>query len=121
MTLNDLKTGMIITWRNGRKATVLRDTVGFTNMFNGRNFLVTCSGDEWVKLANYNNDFTNRFLNTHDIVKVEVPNHPLYCFDYERKDFNSKVIWEEKTAVKMTVAEIEKKLGYKIEIVSEEE
>lgn len=121
MTLNDLKTGMIVTWRNGKKATVLRDTVGFTNMFQGMNFLVTCSGDGWVRLANYNNDFTNRTLNTYDIVKVEVPYHPCDCFDYERDNFNSKVIWEEETAVKMTVAEIEKKLGYKIEIVSEED
>lgn len=122
MTLNDLKTGMIVTWRNGEKATVLRDTINFESLWlAGRNFLVQCSGDGWIALANYNDDFTNKFVDGYDIVKVEVPKNPCDCFDYERRNFKSKVVWEKETAVKMTVSEIEKKLGYKIEIVSEEE
>lgn len=122
MTPADLKTGMIVTWRSGEKATVLRDTPKFGRLLDtDRDFLVRCSGDGWTTLANYNDDFTNKFVDRYDIVKVEVPDHHYDCFDYERDNFNSKVVWEEKTTVKMTVAEIEKKLGYKIEIVSEEE
>lgn len=122
MTLNDLKTGMIVTWRNGEKATVLRDTVNFKRLCKqGRSFLVKCSGDGWTALSNYDDDFKNRFADSYDIVKVEVPDHPYYCFDYECSNYNSEVVWEENPVVKMTVSEIEKKLGYKIEIVSEEE
>ena len=99
MTLNDLKTGMIVTWRNGRKATVLRDTIYFKiPLSTSKSFLVTSSGDSWTSLTN-----------------------PYDCFDYERNDFHSEVVWEDKPTVKMTVAEIEKKLGYKIEIVSDNE
>lgn len=122
MTLNDLKTGMIVTWRNGEKATVLRDTPKFGILLNtDRNFLVRCSGDGWTTLSNYNDDFTNKFVDIYDIVKVEVPRHPYDCFNYNRYTFDSEVVWEKESAVKMTVAEIEKKLGYKIEIVSEDE
>lgn len=122
MTLNDLKTGMIVTWRNGRKATVLRDTICFKSpITKSTNFLVACSGDSWTTLTNYNDDFKNKFVPGYDIVKVEVPDHPFDCFDYERNDSHSEVVWEENPVVKMTVSEIEKKLGYKIEIVSEEE
>ena len=122
MTLNDLKTGMIVTWRDGRKCIVLRDTPEFGKLFDTyRNLLVNCYGKGWTTLSHYNDDFTNKFADFYDIVKVEVPDHPYDCFDYRRNTFNSKVIWEDKTAVKMTVAEIEKKLGYKIEIVSDNE
>lgn len=121
MTLNDLKTGMIVTWRNGEKATVLRDTIFFKSLLmTNRDLLVPCSGNSWTTLTNYNDEFKNKFIPSYDIVKVEVPTHPFYCFDYERKDFHSEVVWEE-SAVKMTVAEIENKLGYKIEIVSDNE
>lgn len=122
MTPADLKNGMIVTWRNGKKATVLRDTIYFKSpLTTSRSFLVACSGDNWTSLTNYNDDFKNKFVPIYDIVKVEVPDHPYDCFDYERDNFNSEVVWEEKTAIEMTVAEIEKKLGYKIKLVTEDE
>ena len=123
MTLNDLKTGMIVTWRNGRKCIVLRDTPKFGRLqYTNKNFLVSCCDNGWTTLCNYNDDFTNKIFDGYDIVKVEVPDHPCDCFNHERNNFfNGKVVWEENPVVKMTVSEIEKKLGYKIKIVSEEE
>lgn len=55
-----------------------------------------------------------------DIVKVEVPVHPFGFMTVDYRTYQRTVIWKEAPAVKLTVAEIEARLGYKVEIVSDD-
>lgn len=128
MTLNDLKTGMIVTTRNGYEYTVIRDHCS-TNI-TGCDVFVRCIDNTrgWLNVREYNPDlsFTDKWSDKQenrawDIVKVEVCEHPFGFMDLNYNRDDRKVIWEEPPAKKLTVSEIEKLLGYKVEIVSEEE
>lgn len=72
----------------------------------------------WGNLANYNDDLTHQAKQKFDIVKV----YGLTSYETEPLEFelkNRPLLWERKETKKMTIAEIEDILGYKIEIVSE--
>ena len=120
MTLNDLKTGMIVTNRKGEEMLVLLDVS--TQAVNSKHYFVDLNKNEMDGFNCYNDDMTNKFGKTEfDIVKVEKVTNPVSSVhpDYDRRW--RKVIWERNYSKKLTVAEIEKLLGYKVEIVSEEE
>lgn len=117
MTLNDLKTGMVVTRRDGVELIVFRNCEigGYIE----RDFIISVNGYNWDLLKHYNYDLTNNHGHTNlDIVKVEEATSPRGSMV---NNCNRKVLWKETPAVKLTVAEIEARLGYKIEIVSEEE
>lgn len=81
MELKDLKTGMIIEQRSGKKAMILRGTA------NGD--IVT--GKTWHPLSVINDDLTGYCAKT-DIVKVY---QPQYNKDYKQKHWNkAELIWE---------------------------
>lgn len=115
MTLDDLKTGMIVTRRNGTKMIVFKNTLKSYNKCN--DFITDTRGHRWDPLCFYNQDLTNNTGSKElDIVKVECP---VGAYDLGKIDGGCIVLWEEHPAVKLTVAEIEARLGYKIEIVSD--
>ena len=117
MTLDDLKTGMIVTRRDGAKRIVFKNTPNIYNKCN--DFITDTSGHSWDSLCFYNQDLTNNTgFKEFDIVKVECP---VGAYDLGNINCKCTVLWKEAPAVKLTVAEIEARLGYKIEIVSEEE
>lgn len=115
MTLDDLKTGMIITTKSGLEYLVLR---------NDKDFVAVRKGG-WISLKDYSSDLTYHTVwdDDHgwDIVKVECFDRWARILDFENNPKDKGVLWNEPDKVKLTLAEIESRLGYKIEIVSEEE
>lgn len=99
MTKKDLKTGDIVTLKNGDKLGLLEED--FCNL---------SGGSHWIDdLSDYNDDLTcdNRCYSEYDIIKVERPTE--YETVYTRDD-----------TVELTVDEISEKLGYKVKIVGED-
>lgn len=125
MTKSELRTGMVVTFRDGRKCMVYRDCDYDSSYGNGKiksmTTLVTAEGT-WSSLdsGNYQDNlkiYDNR-KDDRDIMKVEVVHHPRMMWqEYDPNNFTT--IWERNEPKQMTVAEIEAILGYKIEIVSE--
>ena len=123
MTLDDLKTGMIVTMRNGSQFTVIRN---MAKPWRGSNDILVygtsrgCRG--WMPFTGYSNNMRyNCGDREWDIVKVEVPSHP---FGFMHTDYESHLrtlIWAETPAVKLTLGEIEERLGYRVEIISKED
>lgn len=121
MTKSELKTGMIVTRRDGKKLTVYKDCVcAFENEIH-KNVLVDASRACWHPLDYFSEDLRNlKGYSEFDIVKVEIVHHPYDFNEYPNKAKVDYVAWERsEPAKKMTVAEIEAILGYKVEIVSE--
>lgn len=114
MTKSELKTGMIVTLRNGNKKQVYIDVV--TN--NLQNANVITDGNTWSDLYHYNEDLTYKGSRELDIVKVAYVGFVIGLHAGVESPVGN-TIWERKEPKKMTVAEIETILGYKIEIVSE--
>lgn len=103
-TKSDLQDGMVVEYRNGKRRMVL--------------------GDKFIGEYHYLliNDFNDSLENNYspdsvDKVYKSYASNLLEYFD----DENIELIWERNPAKKMTIAEIEKELGYKIEIVSDKE
>ena len=116
MTLDDLKSGMIVTTRNGFSYLVIRNDSDFVGIRSGG----------WIDISrDFNADFKyNDPINdkhTWDIVKVESFDSLSNMINFEHNTKYKSVLWEEPPKVKLTIAEIENRLGYKIEIVSDNE
>ncbi len=120
MTKSELKTGMIVTQRCGKKLTVYRDCVCSYEAHIHKDVFVDASSKTWHPFDYYTEDLINdKGYHEFDIIKVELAHHP-YDFNKYPLDANvDKILWERSDTRKMTVAEIEKILGYKVEVVSE--
>lgn len=120
MTKSELKTGMIVTRRDGKKLTVYRNCAcSFTHPSHNDVF-VDASISSWSPFEHYTEDL----ISTHgykefDIVKVELAHHPYDFNKYPSFAKVDEIIWSRDEPHKMTVAEIESILGYKVEIISE--
>ena len=122
MKLSNLKTGMIVRYRNGELRLVLRDV----SNFEGDSIVGRFS---WNTLSNYNEDMKCKIYNSRELDIVEVY-EPLSVFIsitdiFESKKFNVDninlytCIWEEEKPVEITINEIEEILGYKIKVIEE--
>lgn len=102
----DLKSGMVVELKNGSKRLIIECDEEL--------ICVEISNADFV--SQYNEDLTHSVHKHLDIQKVF--NYPTISLNYvvER---NKKAIWERKAPKEMTVAEIEKELGYPIKIVKE--
>lgn len=106
-TKADLKDGMVVEYRDGRRRIVLGD------------YFMDFEIDTIINF--YTDELINKLVDDLSIDKVYTSS-ACTLNDY-RKDKYLTLIWErpkEEPAKKMTVAEIEKELGYKVEIVSED-
>ena len=108
---SDLRTGMKVTLRNGDNYIVLLNARH--KYSNNKDILVGYHNYnicDWVVLDNYNEDLTysNKERERFDIVKVEECEHLGELFTHRLK-------FSQPTK-EMTLAEIEKELGYKIKI-----
>lgn len=108
-----LKTGHIVTYRDGSLRRVFLDT----GMYEPN---VLVGDDVWNSLENYNDEliycYDNRNL---DIMKIQACTNLLWL---ERSDLNlipTTTIWERQEPKEMTIAEIEQALGYPIKVVKE--
>ena len=114
MKKSDLRTGMRVTTRDGRKYIVLLD---IKHKYDGsKNVLVEVGKRSWHNLDNFSDDLTANY-NGDTIVKVEVPTHVYAIMSDQSRPF--EVICERKEPKEMTLVEIESKLGYPVKIISE--
>ena len=112
MTLNDLKTGMIVKIRNGEYHIIMRDFIDDGDILAG----LSCNNkisDTWTSLSRYNQDMTYPKLSSLDIVNV-------YASSVYSADTPTKLLWERKEYKEVTMQEIEEKFGCKIKIVEED-
>ena len=107
-TKDDLKERYIVKFRNGEEAVYVK----VINIYNGEPHGYTLSiiknGESLGKFKNieeYNNDLTNNYNKDYDIISIYKPKY--------------ETIWtrEEEEIKEMTVAEIEKELGYTIKVI----
>lgn len=118
MTKNELKTGMVVTLRNGDKLRVFRDYASdWTQDENESVCMVsTVCANDWWKLSAYTDDMKYEDDETCDIMEVYRPYHPYdFLRDFDESRYN--LIWKREDPKEMTMAEIEAALGYKIKIV----
>ena len=121
MTKSELKTGMIVTRRDGKKLTVYRNCVCLACYSKNNDVIVDALNDNWDLLDYYTEDLTHKDFHKFDIIKVELVCHP---YDYNKHTSYAKIsktLWERNDTKKLTIAEIESILGYNVEIISEKE
>ena len=114
MTKSELKTGHVVTYRNGWKRTVLLNTDNTHKDY-------VSDGRLWGELDAFNEDLTNTFTKHYDIIKVERGHDCTQILQDPETRTDLETIWEREQVKQMTVAEIEAILGYKIEIVNEKQ
>ena len=109
MTLQDLKTGMVVETRDGGKYMIVNLDVGLFGI--GMNCYITLDGEQPHK-----SNMTWPDNSDLDIMKVFKP--ALNEFSRMLSD-ERNCIWNREEVRKMTVSEICKELGYEVEIVKE--
>ena len=114
MTLDDLKTGMMVMLENGQFFIVMRDFIEDHNdIFAGLSNDVNIP-NIYIHLSNYNNDMTSKTASWLDIMRV-------YQTYEGQIDIMSKLLWERKKYKEVTIKEIEEKFGCKVKIVGNKE
>ena len=113
MTLNDLKTGMIVKIRNGEYHIIMRDFIDDGDILAG----LSCNNKilgTWTSLSNYNQDMTHSGVLYLDIMSV-------YASYPYSADTPTRLLWERNEYQEVTMKEIEEKFGCKVKIVGNEE
>ena len=111
MTLNDLKTGMIVKTRNGEYHIIMKDFIDKGDILAG----LSCSNkisETWISLSQYNQDMTHLGRSYLDIVSV-------YASSVYSADTPTRLIWER--CKQVTINELEEKFGCKVKIVGGED
>ena len=112
MTLDDLKTGMIVKTREGKYNIVMRDFIDEGDILAG----LSCDNkisETWTSLSNYNQDMTNSRFPHIDIMSV----YASYTYS---ADTPKRLLWVRKEYKEVTMKEIEEKFGCKVKIVEED-
>ena len=112
MTLDELKTGMIVKTREGNSHIVMRDFIDEGDILAGLSNNNVIS-NTWTSLSNYNQDMTHSALPNLDIVGV----YDSYPYS---ADTSKRPIWERKEYKEVTMSEIEEMFGCKVKIVEED-
>ena len=129
MKKSELKTGMIVTTRDGVEWLVLKD-IGFAytsscgNTYKDGVLINILYSSSWNGLRYYDEDlmYQKKSLDddNYDIVKVERVDHPTDMLNIERlKNKNLRtLLWERKEIKEVTMAEVEEKFGCKVKIIN---
>ena len=112
MTLNDLKTGMIVKTREGNSYIVMRDFIDEGDVLAGLSDSDNIT-NTWTNLSNYNQDMKHNQLPGMDIMSVYTSY--LYCIDIQKK-----LLWKREEYKIVTMREIEEMFGCKVKIVKED-
>lgn len=116
MTLSELKTGMIVTRRDGKELVVFK-FINTDNCFYDCIF-VNASENSWYNANEYFlDDLRHNSDSMWDIVKVETSPHPYALMNVKYHKSDRGILWEEKNIKEVTMAEIEAKFGCKVKIV----
>lgn len=113
MTLDDLKTGMIVKTRNDNSYIIMRDFIDEGDVLAGLSYNNVIS-NTWTSLSNYNQDMTHSGVPCLDIVSV-------YASYPYSADTPTRLLWERNEYKEVTMKEIEEKFGCKVKIVGNEE
>ena len=124
MKLSDLKTGMIVTLRNGDEYVVFKDycVSDVTAPYCKSGIICNAKEHTWTSLENFNEEMkcTNSILGADfDIMKVEAVSHPYSFSDIGYEKHKRKTLWSG-IVKEVTIAEIEEKFGCKVKIVKED-
>lgn len=117
MKKSDLKTGMIVTLRNGYKLMVFLNAN--TGSIKESDVLVNLNGVNWSDLNGFHEDLTCKFGVEFDIVmveKVKTTVDLIYKIIHHSSD-RTEIIWERKEKKKYTYAQIKNILGEEFEVV----
>ena len=118
-TLDDLQTGMLVTFRSGEQAIVIKDIKQLNEEYTS--ILVNTDYNGYELLVGWGIDLKriNKY-HERDIVKVEVLNYALSVI-VNRKQLKylnkSQIIWERKEVEEMTLEQVCKELGREIKII----
>lgn len=120
MQKSDLKTGMIVTTRNGNEYVVFLDCQHLYD--SAKNVIVNRQFCCWNDLdLNYTENLTCKNFHSHDIVKVQIPRHVYSFMDADYEKTVRKTIWERQECKEVTMADVEKKFGCKVKIIKEKQ
>lgn len=106
MNKSDLKTGMVVEYRNGDRDMVLKDAGIFTD------------GEDGLLMSEFSDDLIHEVDRDHTIVKVY--DAPADFLDYINLNASRTLIWQREEVKEMTVDEISKALGYTVKVVGGE-
>ena len=118
MTKADLRTGMIITCRNGTKYVIMKDFYGSDS---GMISVGKDGWSNWNDIDNYANDLTYKNDNW-DIVKVEKFKYRSAIAEFmanPKANIALEKIWERSEKKKYTYSQLKETLGEEFEIVKE--
>lgn len=127
MKKSDLRNGDIIQTRDGTKCIVLLNIKEFESV---KDFLIDLKSGDYLELEDYTSGLHYKGSVKYDIMKVcsnvyvgdNFRHHIINDFDYKYDYDHAEWTWERETEEekkKMTILEIERELGYEIEIVKE--
>ena len=112
MTLDELKTGMIVETRNGNAYIVMRDFIDYGDVLAGLSDSDNIT-NTWESLDDYNKDMTHPTIAFLDIMSV-------YASYPYSADTPKRLLWERKEYKEVTMKVIEEKFGCKVKIVEED-
>ena len=113
MTKSELRTGMIVTTRNGYEYMVFLNTT-IPSCEKDDSFVVAHNGRNWNYLSRYNEDLTNNTWSSLDIVKVERPKNP---WDLTTPNCKTEVLWERPKKKQYTYEQLKEILGTEFEVI----
>jgi hypothetical protein len=116
MTKSELKTGMVVTLRNGEEYLVLKDIQ--TNCACG-DVIISLDAESWDDLASYKEDLTyeDDFESHWDIMKVSLLGHPKTIKDLKYMSENNHVLWQRNEKKRYTYAQLKEILGTEFEVI----
>lgn len=112
-SVEDIKSGYVVRFRNGRLSICMRyEQERFSKV------LISNSGSVIRDTKNNYDDLKSKIHKNFDIVEVYgLSSNEYNCMEISTLD--RPLLYQEEKPKKMTISEIEEKLGYKIEVVSE--
>lgn len=116
MTKNELKTGMRVKTKKGELFLVLKGC--WTNAYGYQDLFFASFDTGFMPGCNFNDNLTNKVNSVCDIIEVFTAYRDNECCGANTLDVRHLFsIWKREEPQKMTVSEIQEKLGYRIEIV----
>ena len=112
MTLDELKTGMIVETRNGNSYIVMRDFIDDGDVLAGLSDSDNIT-NTWTSLSAYNKDMEHNLLPEIDIMSV----YASYLYNIDKPE---KLLWKREEYKEITMREIEEMFGCKVKIVEED-
>lgn len=96
MTKSDLKTGYIVTERDGNEwIVILNPKTRYTEYdLSAQRCILLQDVENWTDLSNYSEDLKHFYSSSSDIVKVEEAPHPYAFMDLNYNKGNRKLLWE---------------------------